>query len=737
MRDASRVVVVAVPAPLRQAFDYLPPCGGTGPLPAPGCRVRVPFGRQRLVGVVVDVRGSAAVAGRRLRRIDEVLDAEPLLTRRDLDLLRWAAGYYHHPLGEVIAAALPAALRQGGAASATGEARWRLTPVGRARPADAFRRAPRQAAVHGLLAACGAPGAGTARLAELGGDWRGALRTLAGHGWVEAFVATADAFGESLARAARHPLNPDQAAAVATIAASDGFATLLLDGVTGSGKTEVYLHAIEQVVARGRQALLLVPEIGLTPQLLARVAGHFGRRPAVLHSGLADGDRRAAWLAARDGRADVVVGTRSAVLVPLARPGLIVVDEEHDPSFKQQDGFRYHARDLAIVRARAAGVPVVLGSATPSLESLHNANRDRYRRLRLPARAGTAEVPPIELLDLRGKALQAGLSSTLLAAIAQELAAGRQALVYLNRRGFATTLLCHDCGWIAGCRRCDARMTLHQARARLCCHHCGSERPPEQRCPDCGGADLRPLGQGTERLEELLTERFAAAGVVRIDRDTTRRRGSLDAKLEAVHAGRARLLIGTQMLAKGHHFPGVTLVGVVNADAGLFGTDFRAAERVAQQIVQVTGRAGRADHPGRVLVQTHHPEHPLLQALVHHGYHAFARAALAERRLAGLPPWTHLALLRAEAVDEAAPRAFLDAARAVLPAAVAAGLLVLGPVPAPMARRGGRQRAQLLLQAARRETLQRLLGPWLTALEQLPAGRRVRWSLDVDPIELF
>jgi primosomal protein N' (replication factor Y) len=732
---AQPVLEVAVPVPLRQTFDYLPAPGES--LPMPGVRVRVPFGPRRLIGVVTGSR-CIEVGTRRLRRVEAVLDTGPRFSGPDLELIAWAARYYHHPLGEVFAAALPAMLRKGDAGGAGQVTRWRLTPAGLAVDCRTLARAPRQSAVHAALLARGESGAGVDELATLEGDWRAALRALEGKGLARSFRVDAqqvDAAGTTVTRTTRHALNAGQQEAVDAITACDGFATLLLDGVTGSGKTEVYLHAIEQVVARGHQALLLVPEIGLTPQLLERVAGHFGRRPAVLHSALAEGARHAAWRAASEGRADVVVGTRSAVFVPLARPGLVVVDEEHDASFKQQDGFRYHARDVAVMRARGAGIPVVLGSATPSLESLRNAALGRYRTLRLPARAGGAAHPAVELVDLRGRKLTAGLSEELLQAIAETLQAERQALVFLNRRGYATTLICHECGWMAGCRRCDARMTLHLARDRLCCHHCGSERRPESRCPDCGGEDLRPLGQGTERLEAALAERFGEVGMVRIDRDTTRRRGSLDAKLAAVHGGQARLLVGTQMLAKGHHFPEVTLVGVVNADAGLFGTDFRAAERVAQQIVQVVGRAGRASHPGRVLVQTHHPEHPLLRALVRDGYHAFATAALEERRLAQLPPWSHLALLRAEAVDATAPQAFLDAARQALPPGD--GIEVLGPVPAPMARRGGRQRAQLLLQAERREPLQRLLDRWVPELERLPSARRVRWSLDVDPIELF
>ncbi len=727
------ILRIAIPSPLRRLFDYLPPSNLDSP--TPGQRFLVPFGRTRTVGILLEVASHSELPREKLKPALRQLDRAPLLDAAMMQLLRWACDYYHHPPGEVFQTALPVLLRQERAAEQRGVAYWQLTSAGMAIDPDTLSRAPRQQALLKLLRDAAPPGLSAEIIDRQQQQWQGVMRTLVEKGWVERNEVVPAAASRGCADETPPTLNASQQQAVTHINNASGFQAMLLDGVTGSGKTEVYLQAIAHTLAQGRQALVLIPEIGLTPQLLERVAGHFGRRPAVLHSGLADGTRQAAWRAACEGDADVVVGTRSAVFVPLARPGVIVVDEEHDPSFKQQDGFRYHARDVAVVRAREAGIPVVLGSATPSLESLRNAGLGRYRTLRLPARAGDAAVPVVDLVDLRGRKLSAGISPQLLQALDEELDAGRQALVFLNRRGFATTLICHDCGWIAGCRRCDARMTLHLARERLCCHHCGSERRPDSRCPDCGGEDLRPLGQGTERLEAVLAERYAAAGVVRIDRDTTRRRGSLDAKLAAVHGGQARLLVGTQMLAKGHHFPEVTLVGVVNADAGLFGTDFRAAERVAQQIVQVVGRAGRAQHPGRVLVQTHHPEHPLLQALVHSGYHAFAEAALQERRQAGLPPWTHLALLRAEAVDVSAPDDFLERARMLLPSG--AGVDAYGPVPAPMARRGGRQRAQLLLQAPRREPLQRLLDTWIEAVERLPAARRVRWSLDVDPIELF
>lgn len=513
----------------------------------------------------------------------------------------------------------------------------------------------------------------------------------------------------------------------------DTFRPWLLEGVTGSGKTEVYLHLAEQVLAAGRQVLVLVPEIGLTPQLLARFA-RLGTRVVALHSGMSDGERLAAWLAARSGEAGVVVGTRSAVFTPLARPGLVVVDEEHDPSFKQQEGLRYSGRDLALVRGRRWGVPVILGSATPSLESLHHAAEGRHGHLRLTQRAGGARPPRLERIDLRGQPLQGNLSLSLLAAMEEHLARGEQVLLFLNRRGYSPVLLCHECGWVAACARCDSRYTLHRARGALRCHHCDSQRPIPRQCPECGSVDLRPVGFGTERTEEVLRQRFPDVPVLRIDRDSTRRKGSLENALAAVRQGGAHILLGTQMLAKGHHLPAVTLAAILDADQGLHGTDFRATERLAQLITQVVGRAGRGERPGRVLIQTHHPDHPLLTTLVKAGYPAFAAAALAERRAAGLPPFTHLTLIRAEAPDPEAPERFLNAA---VQAAPEGPVTLLGPAPAAMERRAGRHRAQVLLISPERAPLHRLLTVWIPRLEALSEARRVRWSVDVDPQETF
>lgn len=732
-----RLLRVAVPSPLRRVFDYLPLDDQGRELPAPGTRVRVPFGSGTRIGVVLEHVDHTQVAPQRLKRISRILDKEPLLGTENLSFLRWASDYFHHPIGEVVVGALPAALRAGKPLPPGGEARWRLTESGKGLPSEHFRRAPRQAAVWERLR--GLPG-GAARgdLACLGGAWRAALAAMCEKGWIEEFEAPAHAGPAAAPAGPPTTPNDEQRHAIETVyGARDRFQSFLLDGVTGSGKTEVYLALIERIVALGRQAMVLIPEIGLTPQIVTRLRERLSVPMAVLHSGLSDGERLQAWAAARDGRAAVVVGTRSAVFAPLARPGLFVVDEEHDSSFKQQEGFRYSARDLAIVRARQCAVPVLLGSATPSLESLHNVANGRHQGLRLSQRAQGALVPAVEVLDLRGQPFEEGISQKLANAIEQCLEEGEQVLLFVNRRGYAPILICHGCGWQADCSRCDAHMVYHRASGRLRCHHCAAERDVPATCPDCGHGDLRALGLGTQRVAAALQERFPEARIDRVDRDSTRRKGALQEVLDAIHSGSTNILVGTQMLAKGHHFPNVTLVGILDADGGLFGVDFRAAERMAQLLVQVAGRAGRGQRPGRVLIQTHHPDHPLLKVLVREGYRQFGVAALGEREQAALPPFTCLALLRAEAPQRDRAMCFLAEARACALHLGDKHVQALGPVPAPMERRAGRFRAQLLLQSDDRRTLHGLLLPWLEKLETLKSGRRVRWSLDVDPQEML
>jgi primosomal protein N' (replication factor Y) (superfamily II helicase) len=731
---ASGICKVALDTPLRRLFDYRLPDQGK---PEPGVRVRVPFGRQKLVGVVVELADSSDLPEEKLRTVIEVLDEAPLLDAPLLEFLGWASGYYHHPVGQVIAAALPKLLREGRDPHAR-VGHWQPTVEGvQAQAEQALRRAPRQQALLERLVT--GTGASEDTLDETQPGWRAAARALARRGWIERVLLDA-------AEATPHPAGPRDVApepGEAQLAALDAIVghlgkagAFLLDGVTGSGKTEVYLRVVEAVLARGDSALVLCPEIGLTPQLVERFRQCFAPPIAALHSQLTDRERMAAWQQAASGQARIVIGTRSAVFAPVPGLGVIFVDEEHDPSYKQQDGgFRYSARDLAVLRAQRLGIPVVLGSATPSFESLHNVELGKFTRLGLPARAGTAVVPRVSVIDLRAHAVHRGIAVPLLQAMDRHLAAGGQVLLYLNRRGYAPTLLCTGCNWIAPCSSCDARMTVHQRSGRLACHHCGAEEPLPERCPRCG-YPVQSLGHGTERVEETLAERFPGVAVERFDRDVLRTADSLEAAFDRVKAGTARILVGTQMLTKGHHFPDVTLVGVLNADQGLFSTDFRAGERLAQTLVQVAGRAGRAERPGEVLIQSQYPDHPLLQVLVTRGYAAFAASALPERAATHWPPFGRLALVRASSTKPEAALQFLRAAAGEA-GPLPRSLHLRGPVPAAMLRRAGRYHAQLLVEGSQRAPLQQFLSQWLPRVEALRMPGGLRWTLDVDPLEVF
>jgi primosomal protein N' (replication factor Y) len=737
--EAPVILRVAVAGPLPSLFDYLPsPEVDPGRL-CPGTRILVPFGRGRRVGLIVERTTQSEQAAERLKPIDAVLDARPLLGPRDIALARWAAAYYQHPPGDVLFSALPVRLRRPEPLLEDGEPGWRLTSEGRVHALAGLGRAPAQRRVAELLLGSD-QGLSTAELKERLGACGPALRALAARGWAEpSSIESRDrVWGRPASTVEGPTLNRHQQAAVGAVRAALGhFRAFLLEGVTGSGKTEVYIRLLHEVLAQGQQGLVLVPEIGLTPQLQRRLNGRLSAPMVTLHSSMGERERELAWRRAAGGEAAVVVGTRSAVFVPLPRLGLILVDEEHDLSFKQQEGFRYSARDLAVRRAQQTGCPVVLGSATPSLESLHNATSGRYGHLELPERAGDAMSPQIALLDIRSQPLRAGLSPVLVRLLGEQVAAGNQVLLFLNRRGFAPVLICHACGWVGECPRCDARLTLHLAANRLWCHHCGLVRPVPTRCPGCGTPELRPLGQGTERLEGELRTLFPGVSMARVDRDSTRRKGALGRVLTAAREGEVQLLLGTQMLAKGHHFPGVTLVGILDVDQGLYGADFRSPERMAQLVIQVAGRAGRAERPGRVVLQTRHPDHPLLLTLQRQGYGAFARAALEERREAALPPFAHQALLRAESREPTEAIDFLAAAAEAARDLRDAEVQLFGPVPAPMERRAGRHRAHLLAQSAGRPALQRFLADWVIAIRGLKGSRGLRWSLDVDPQELL
>jgi primosomal protein N' (replication factor Y) (superfamily II helicase) len=649
------------------------------------------------------------------------------------DLLRWAADYYHHAIGEVFAAALPVSMRAGQPAAELTE-HWGLTQQGQAELASpSSKRAPQQRALLAWLAQ-----QTEATSEEITRSFKPALlKILAERGWVAARVMESRSnLGDLKVLPGALALTGAQAQAVEGIIATLGtFSVHLLDGVTGSGKTEVYLRAIAAAIVAGGQALVLVPEIALTPQLVERFRRRFSAGIAVVHSGLTDSERRDAWRAAHAGQARIVIGTRSAVFTSMPALSLIVVDEEHDASYKQHEGFRYSARDLAVVRARGAGVPIILGSATPSLETLENAISGRYLKHVLPQRPGAAEPPRMVLVDLRRHAAEQGLSTPVVLAIERHLKAGGQVIVFLNRRGYAPSLFCNACGWVAPCAHCDARMTLHRRAQKLRCHHCGAQAAIPTVCANCNQA-LLPVGQGTERVEESLTRIFPDAPLARLDRDSASARGSIETVLERVHSGEARILVGTQMLTKGHHFPDVTLVVILDADQGLFASDFRATERLAQTITQVAGRAGREARAGEVMIQTEFPEHPLLNRLIGEGYESFAASALQERREAGWPPYSRLALLRAETKDRAALDTFLRAAGQSGQDLRESSVKILGPAAALIARRADHYRAHLLIETDARSTLQRFLSRWLPKIENLPAPRGLRWSIDVDPLEV-
>jgi len=730
-RSSTTIFQVAIAVPLDRLFDYLPPADCHLESIKPGIRVLVPFGKGSKVGLLFAVRDCSTLDPARLKQVEQVLDVTPLLSSQDMALLQWASHYYHHPLGEVLASAFPVALRQGKPAELQQEQKFTLTPLGRETLPEQLVRAPKQQALLSLFQAHG----GAISAIELK-PYKSALKILLEKGIViEQLFSLAP---QKMTLAPPLPANPEQQAAIAAIIAGiESFSVTLLEGVTGSGKTEVYMQAMTAVLTKGLQIMVLLPEITLTPQLEQRFRRRFAVPIVTFHSKLTDAQRLDAWLKMQQGSASIMLGTRSALFTPLQNPGLLILDEEHDSSFKQQEGFRFSARDVAIARAKRLNIPVVLGSATPSLETLFNVERQRYRLLHLSTRAGDAVVPIFQLLDIRNKKMQAGLSEQLITAIQTTLAQKQQILLFLNRRGFAPVQICHGCGWVARCWRCDANLVIHAADALLRCHHCGNEQTLLKQCPACNVGELQALGMGTERIEQTLTALFPDKAVVRFDRDTTQRKGTLENYLDRINRGEVDIILGTQMLAKGHHFPNVTLVAILDIDSGLFSIDYRAGEKLAQMIVQVAGRAGRADKPGRVILQTRQPQHPLLATLLNSGYRAFAQAALQERRQALLPPYSHQALFRAHAADALAPQLFLQALCKLIAETNSGETQVFGPVTAPMARRAGQFRFQLLLQSAKRPALHNLLDAVLPAIAKLKEAKRVRWSLDIDPVDLY
>jgi primosomal protein N' (replication factor Y) len=715
---------IALPVALDRNFDYWIP---DAPAITRGAIVRVRLARRSLIGVVVDVVTESDVSRERVQPIDELV-ALPPLSEDVMTLTEFVADYYQQPPGMAVALAVPPLGKRDTTIRATIVA-LALTAQGHASLPVRLVRAPAAQRLFARLTAAEA-GLSADDIRALPPHLRQTLRRWHADGDV----------APTMLEATTPPvqLNGDQRSAVDAIDGASGtFATFLLQGVTGSGKTDVYLAAAEAAIAQGGQVLMLVPEINLTPQLEMRVRAGLARARAVtLHSGLADGERRTHWQAAARGDADLVLGTRLSVFCALPRLALIVVDEEHDASYKQQDGVRYHARDVAIWRARSRGVPIVLGSATPSLESYAQARAGRYRHLTLLRRADPrATLPRLALVGNRGAGAHDGIAGPLWDALGACLARGEQGLVFVNRRGFSPSLKCGACMWQAECPRCSARLTVHREPPSLRCHHCGHVEALPRACPQCGNVDLLPLGYGTQRLERALAAAFPRARIARVDRDSTRAKGAFAAMRAQVTTDAIDLLIGTQMLAKGHDFPRLTLVGVLGADNALYSADFRATERLAALLIQVAGRAGRAGLPGEVVVQTDFPTHPVYEALKTHDYDRLAQQLIAEREAAELPPATHVALLFAEAHRRDDVDAYLGRAHAAAEALLRPrddAVTVFAPVPALLSRRAGMERGQLVVQSARRRALHEFLSRWRVALAALSATR-VRVALDVDP----
>ncbi len=721
------ILEVALKLPLHRTFDYL--LAPTMQVEA-GMRVTVNFANRRCTAIALAKKDDTDVPKEKLKQIIEVLDEHPVFSQAQLSFLHFVSQYYCHPIGDTLFTALPAVLREGGSPDKTQIPVVRLTEKGQKLPT---LRAKKQQALLSQLYEGGA-----IKLSELKalGFASQTIKALEEKSLISQSIEHDSDWSQNELQLGEKPrLNDQQATICSAVNAQVGYRTFLIEGVTGSGKTEVYLQSLENIIKAGKQALILVPEIGLTPQTVNRFKKRFNNLPIDLwHSNLTDNERLHTWRRAEKGLSALVIGTRSAIFLPFQNLGMIIVDEEHDNSFKQQEGLRYHARDLAAFRAHQAHCPLLLGTATPALETLHKAITNKYQLVTLSKRAQTQHDNQFHLVDMKGQPEQGGFSPMSLHWMEKTLARGKQVMVFLNRRGFAPTLMCHECGWLNTCKHCSTSATYHKNMNRLVCHHCGEQDFVPRQCPDCGSTQIMPTGLGTEQLEGFLSERFTDIPVTRIDRDSTRRKGSLESALEEINQGGARIMVGTQMLAKGHHFADVSLVIILDVDSGLYSCDFRATEQMAQLITQVAGRAGRAGEAGTVLLQTHFPEHPLLQDLINNGYGDFARYALQEREEAMLPPFAHLAIIRAEATNINTVLRFLSD---LVPATPYPGIQLLGPIPAPLERIAGKFRYQLHIHAQQRTVLRDYLSQLARYIATHESANRVRWSIDVDPMDSY
>lgn len=739
-----KILRIAVHAPMRCLFDYLPPKINYPAKFLSGQRVRIPFGKKDAVriGLIIELADNTEVPAHKLKVVLELLDLYPVLTAEQLQLIRWACRYYHHPIGEVAFSAMPVLLRMGKPAQIKRENYWCLTECGKTMPEDQLVRAKKQLAILEFIKQYPS-GVSQKNIYKQFGQSRNVLNGLVDKQCITLIEMPQKQFGSDLTRPPQAQfftslkLNVEQQHAVDAISdCLTRYQVFLLDGITGSGKTEVYMRVIRKVLDMGKQALVMTPEIGLTPQLIALFTMRFQEEVVVLHSNLSDSVRLSGWLKTATGKAMIILGTRSAVWAPMKNLGVIIVDEEHDLSYKQHEGLRYSAKDLSLIRARDKKIPVILGSATPALESIKNMQDGRYQELRLPYRVSDTSLPNVHICDVRNMTMHGVISKYLAEHIGKHLQQGNQILLFLNRRGYAPAMLCHGCGFIFQCSRCSAYLIFHKLKKKLVCHHCDKTQLLPKQCPECYGAKIIEIGHGTERLEETIAMLFPNVKIARIDRDTTQGKGRMQKILEGIHSGDADILIGTQMLAKGHHFPAVTLVGIIDADNGLFNVDYFANERMAQMFVQVSGRAGRGDLAGTVIVQTHCPSHPYWRKLAQHDYRGLSELLLAERLQAGLPPFSFQVLMRAESQQAEHAKQFLVAAKKELQMLAQETLEIYGPIPSLLEKRAAYYRWQLVIQAKSRAVIMQCMTPLVGILGTLLVSRKVKWSVDIDPKDM-
>ena len=725
------IIYVAINSPLYHGFDYLLP--KEFELPRIGSRVRVPFGKRKLVGVILKIKNKSQVEEKKLKYIEEVLDEKPIFDNKFLYFLQWASDYYIHPIGQVVFSAMPPSIRKGKSIKNAVDYLWIVKKRATNKDLEDLEKTPLQKKILRIISQS-SQGIDKKELSQVSNNWHRPIESLVNKGLIAQQIKLLPLQNIDK-KSLPMKLNDEQNKVIKKIDSSMlDFQCYLLDGITGSGKTEIYKELIRRVISNKKQVLVIVPEISLTPQLKDRLVVQNNIRIASYHSGLSEKIRFDSWKASLDGTSDIILGTRSAVFLPVKNLGLIVVDEEHDISLKQHDGFRYNARDLAVYRAKQNGVPIILGSATPSSETYYNAKKNKYNHLKLRTRAGGALTPEVKVIDMNRQKIKEGFSFYMLDKIKEQLSRNKQVLLFLNRRGFAPVLLCKECRWIPKCPRCELNMTYHASKKKTQCHHCGHQENFKLKCPSCLSGDVLALGEGTQRIESLLKAEFPSSSVIRIDRDTTRKVGSLEKALSEIKSQKHQILIGTQMLSKGHDFPNVDMVGILNIDQRLFSPDPRATERLAQLLIQVAGRAGRASKKGKVLLQTYMPESPVLRNLINNGYESWLSEVLQEREKLNLPPYDYWAMIRAEAKKYEAVEQFLSEAKKTISAE--GDTTAHGPIPSLIPKIANRYRGQLIIQAHNRMSLKKAVSLSVPHLSKLKSSRRVRWSIDIDPCEL-